>query len=101
MTGDDRDATLPQPRAAVRGLPLYAPDVAASIVDVSENVNLWGSPPASLRALASAPAERVNRYPTLYSTTLRDAVLGCGSPRRAWRRRWRATAPASSTMATN
>jgi len=76
MTTDDRDAPLPQPRAAVRGLPLYAPDVAASIVDVSENVNLWGSPPASLRALASAPAERVNRYPSLYSTTLRDAVLG-------------------------
>jgi histidinol-phosphate aminotransferase len=44
-------------------------------VDVSENVNLWGSPPAALRALASAPAERVNRYPSLYSTPLRDAVL--------------------------
>ena len=76
MTTDDRATPLPQPRAAVRGLPLYSPDVAASIVDVSENVNLWGSPPASLRALASAPAERVNRYPSLYSTTLRDAVLG-------------------------
>ena len=40
MTADDRDtAALPQPRAAVRGLPLYAPDVAESTVDVSENVN--------------------------------------------------------------
>ena len=75
MSENDRDAGLPQPRAAVRGLPLYAPDVAACTIDVSENVNLWGSPPASLRALASAPAERVNRYPALYSTSLREAVL--------------------------
>lgn len=75
MSADDRDDVLPQPRSTVRGLPLYAPDVAACTVDVSENVNLWGSPPASLRALASAPAERVNRYPSLYSTSLRDAVL--------------------------
>jgi histidinol-phosphate aminotransferase len=76
VSANDRDAMRPLPRAAVRGLPLYAPDVALCTVDVSENVNLWGSPPASLRALASAPAERVNRYPSLYSTPLRDAVLG-------------------------
>ena len=75
MTDDARNETTPQPRAAVRELPLYAPDVAACTVDVSENVNLWGSPPASLRALTSAAAARVNRYPSLYSTTLRDAVL--------------------------
>ena len=75
MSVDDRVDLRPQPRATVRELPLYAPDVAPCTVDVSENVNLWGSPPASLRALASAPAERVNRYPSLYSTPLRDAVL--------------------------
>jgi histidinol-phosphate/aromatic aminotransferase/cobyric acid decarboxylase-like protein len=75
MTTHDRIRGLPQPRDAVRELPLYAPDVAACTVDVSENVNLWGSPPASLRALASASAERVNRYPSLYSSPLREAVL--------------------------
>ena len=75
MTASGRDLGLPQPRAVVRGLPLYAPDVAACTVDVSENVNLGGTPPAALRALASAPAERVNRYPTLDSAPLRDAVL--------------------------
>ena len=75
MTTSDRDAGLPRPRAVVRGLPLYAPDVAACTVDVSDNANLWGTPPASLRALASAPAERVTRYPSLYSTPLREAVL--------------------------
>jgi histidinol-phosphate aminotransferase len=76
MTSDVGDALRPEARATVRGLPLYAPDAAVCAVDVSENVNLWGSPPASLRALANAPAERVNRYPSLYSTPLRDAVLG-------------------------
>ena len=78
MSAGDRDMERPQPqpRAAVRELPLYAPDVTASAVDVSENVNLWGSPPASLRALERAATERVNRYPSLYSTPLRGAVLG-------------------------
>jgi len=72
----DRDSGQPQARAAVRELPLYAPDVSAGGVDVSENVNLWGSPPAALRAIASGAENRVNRYPSLYSTPLRDAVLG-------------------------
>ena len=76
MTLDDRDLARPLARAAVCELPLYAPDVAACSVDVSENVNLWGSPPASLRAIAGGVVQRVNRYPSLYSTPLRDAVLG-------------------------
>jgi histidinol-phosphate aminotransferase len=69
------DARRPHARAEVRALPLYAPDVAECTVDVSENVNLWGSPPASLRVLRDVPWERVNRYPSLYSTPLRDAVM--------------------------
>lgn len=72
----DRDSGQPLPRAAVRELPLYAPDAATCSVDVSENVNLWGSPPAALRAIAAGLVDRVNRYPSLYSTPLRDAVLG-------------------------
>lgn len=72
----DRDAALALARAAVRELPLYAPDVAACSVDVSENVNLWGSPPAALRTIAGGVAGQVNRYPSLYSTPLREAVLG-------------------------
>jgi histidinol-phosphate aminotransferase len=62
-------------RAAVRTLPLYEPDAGAYPVDVSDNVNLWGSPPAALDALARGPAGRVNRYPSLYAPSLRDAVL--------------------------
>jgi histidinol-phosphate aminotransferase len=44
-------------------------------VDVSDNINLWGTPPAALRALAAAPPTHLSRYPSLYSTPLRDAVL--------------------------
>jgi histidinol-phosphate aminotransferase len=62
-------------RAQVRTLPLYAPDVTACAVDVSDNFNLWGMPPAARRALAEAPAAAISRYPSLYSTPLRDAVL--------------------------
>jgi histidinol-phosphate aminotransferase len=62
-------------RAEVRALPLYAPDMAECDVDVSDNTNLWGAPPAALRALASAPDAAMSRYPSLYSAPLRAAVL--------------------------
>jgi len=75
MTIDDRSAASALARAAVRELAVYAPDAVPCEVDVSENVNLWGSPPASRRALAEGPAEWLNRYPSLNSTALRDAVL--------------------------
>lgn len=70
----DRGAA-PLPRGEVRPLPLYEPDATACPVDVSDNVNLWGSPPASLAALARGSADRVSRYPSLYASSLREAVL--------------------------
>jgi histidinol-phosphate aminotransferase len=80
-------------RPEIRGLPLYAPDQSSTrcAVDVSDNTNLWGMPPASLRALRDTPGNEVARYPSLYSATLKDAlrayvgvesagiVTGCGS----------------------
>ena len=62
-------------RAAVRALPLYDPHDAACTVDVGDNINLWGAPPAALRALADAASSASNRYPSLYSAPLREAVL--------------------------
>ena len=62
-------------RDAVRALPLYAPDVADCAIDVSDNTNLWGTPPAVLRALRDAPLSALTRYPSLYSAPLRDAIL--------------------------
>ena len=75
MTMDQRAVATALARPAVRELPAYAPDTVPCEVDVSENVNLWGSPPAARRALAEGSAERLNRYPSLDSTALRDAAL--------------------------
>jgi histidinol-phosphate aminotransferase len=81
-------------RADVRALPLYSPDGIPGIVDLSDNTNLWGAPPAALRVLRDAPASALSRYPSLYSAELRaaivryvglepasaiDVVTGCGS----------------------
>ena len=61
-------------RAEVRALPLYSPDLAECAVDVSDNTNLWGPPPAAQRALVAAPDAAISRYPSLYSAPLRTAV---------------------------
>jgi histidinol-phosphate aminotransferase len=68
-----RDSTL-LPRSDLRGLPLYAPGGTACAIDVSDNVNLWGMPPAALRALTMT-ATTASRYPSVYATPLRGAVL--------------------------
>jgi histidinol-phosphate aminotransferase len=69
-------------RADVHALPLYRPDVTTCDVDLSDNTNLWGPPPAAIRAIANA-ASRLSRYPSLYSEPLREAILryaGVASP---------------------
>ena len=65
----------PLARPEVCALPLYAPDAAACAVDVSDNTNLWGAPPAARRALAEASGAVLARYPSLYGGPLRSAVL--------------------------
>ena len=63
-------------RAAVRGLPLYVPDtVAHCLVDASDNTNMWGAPPASVRAVAAATSSHLSRYPSVYSEPLREGIL--------------------------
>src|SRR3954462_6620134 len=81
-------------RAGVSTLPLYSTDSAPCTVDLSDNTNLWGSPPAALAALRLTGNQNVARYPSLYSEPLReqlleyvglsnnasiDTVTGCGS----------------------
>ncbi|MDB4916082.1 MAG: hypothetical protein JWM95_3726 [Gemmatimonadetes bacterium] len=78
-------------RTGVRELPLYAPDGTTCDIDVSDNTNLWGAPPAALRMISSAMGSSVSRYPSVYSEPLRGAILqyveltdasvvtGCGS----------------------
>ena len=78
-------------RDSLRDVPLYSPGVESCAIDLSDNTNLWGSPPAALRALRKAPDGVVARYPSLYAHELKalvaayagvapeEIVTGCGS----------------------
>ena len=78
-------------RAAYREVSLYSVDAAPCAVDVSDNTNLWGSPPAARRVLSELADGAVTRYPSPYASQLRDALsdytgvdpacigTGCGS----------------------
>ena len=75
-------------RATYRDISLYAPDRTPCRVDLSDNTNLWGMPPAARDALADSVSPR---YPSLYATELKVALAdytgvsptmittGCGS----------------------
>lgn len=88
--------TLPAIRAArarpeLADLPLYEADRAPARVDLSDNTNRWGMPPAAARVLREAAPSTFTRYPEPYADTLRDElasycgveranlVTGCGS----------------------
>ena len=78
-------------RASYREIQLYAPDRAPCAIDLSDNTNCWGVPPAAESALRNATLASVTRYPNLYAASLKDAlsryvgveremiVTGCGS----------------------
>lgn len=78
-------------RASYRDISLYAPDRTPCRIDLSDNTNLWGVPPAAMRELARAQVDTVTRYPQLYASSLKEAlsayvgvppdmlVTGCGS----------------------
>ena len=88
-----RDSLRPSPaaRGAVRGMTAYPCDREAVEVDLSDNTNRFGSPPAAMRALREVDDEEATRYPGLHSRRLRQAiaayadvgedevVTGCGS----------------------
>ncbi|MDQ6718093.1 MAG: histidinol-phosphate aminotransferase family protein [Gemmatimonadota bacterium] len=81
----------PAPRACYNGIRAYAPDARGCRIDLSDNTNQWGPPPAALRALRSSTPGNIARYPEPYSATLREClaqyagvvpemiVAGCGS----------------------
>ena len=69
------DSLVRLARSEVGVLPLYAPDHANCAIDVSDNTNLWGPPPAAQRALVDAPPGSISRYPSLYSGPLRTRIL--------------------------
>lgn len=78
-------------RASYADLALYAPDRRPCAIDLSDNTNLWGMPPAAERAIRDAASSTVTRYPEVYAQSLKCAiatyagvepasiVTGCGS----------------------
>lgn len=82
---------LPQ-RSDLSGVPTYAPSPLAGVtLDLRDNVNLWGTPPAALLAVQAATLETLREYPAVsagaLAATLADTlgvsaeniVAGCGS----------------------
>jgi histidinol-phosphate aminotransferase len=84
-------ASLELARAAYRDVPLYAGDMTPCAVDLSDNTNLWGAPPAAREAVRSLGDGSFTRYPSAYASALKEALAsyagvdasriatGCGS----------------------
>jgi histidinol-phosphate aminotransferase len=78
-------------RAAYREVSLYTVESAPCAVDLSDNTNLWGAPPAATQALRELADGSFTRYPSAYASVLKSAlaayvgvdashvVTGCGS----------------------
>ena len=62
-------------RDVVVKLPHLGGELPRCDVDLSDNTNLWGAPPAAVRALQAASSEALSQYPSLYSEPLRAALL--------------------------
>lgn len=71
-------ASLELARAAYRDVSLYTGDSAPCAVDLSDNTNLWGSPPAAMRTLGAVAEGGITRYPSAYASALKDALAGYG-----------------------
>jgi histidinol-phosphate aminotransferase len=78
-------------RESYRGITLYSAPRGRCRIDLSDNTNLWGAPPAALREVAAVREENVTRYPVAYEPELAAALAdyagvsadmiacGCGS----------------------
>ena len=78
-------------RAAFRDVSLYTVDAAPCDVDLSDNTNRWGSPPAARRVMSDFADAGFTRYPSAYASELKNALgeyagvdpsciaTGCGS----------------------
>jgi len=62
-------------RDAYRDVRLYANDREPCAIDLSDNTNLWGMPPAAAAAAAAALAT-ATRYPGVYAQELKAALAG-------------------------
>src|SRR4051812_23192495 len=61
-------------RADYRELRTYGGDSKGFDVDLSDNTNLWGAPPAAERALRDAAESLLRGYPLPYGEDLKAAI---------------------------
>ncbi|MFL5347676.1 MAG: pyridoxal phosphate-dependent aminotransferase [Hyalangium sp.] len=78
-------------RPSYEGISLYSPPAVHCRVDLSDNTNLFGMPPAAERAVREFAPSLVSRYPISYAPELKQALAsytgfepswlttGCGS----------------------
>ena len=78
-------------RPSLREVPVYSPEATSCAVDLRDNANLWGAPPAALSALRAIDATALSLYPGVSAGRLTDAIAtyvgvdpsevaaGCGS----------------------
>lgn len=90
-TRDEGVRALDAARVSYLSISLYAPNRAPADIDLSDNTNLWGAPPAALAAMSDAAVSTITRYPSLYATDVKSAIAdyigvspdmvttGCGS----------------------
>jgi histidinol-phosphate aminotransferase len=60
-------------RSAIEGIAPYKPDRAPVAIDLSDNTNRWGAPPAAVRELGRIASVSA-RYPDAYSESLVGAL---------------------------
>lgn len=72
----NRRASLELGRASFRALSPYDPETRGCRIDLSDNTNLWGAPPAAQAALEIADSAALTRYPAPYSRELTRALAG-------------------------
>ena len=63
-------------RASYRDIAVYSVESTPCDVDVSDNTNLWGAPPAATRALRDLADGAFTRYPSAYANELKHAIAG-------------------------
>ena len=78
-------------RDGYRDITLYSVPRGDVALDLSDNTNLWGAPPAAVRAVAATREENVSRYPLAFEPALTESLAryvgvsadmiacGCGS----------------------
>jgi histidinol-phosphate aminotransferase len=71
-------------RAAYRDVPLYTTESIRCDVDLSDNTNLWGAPPAAQEAMRDLANGSFTRYPSAYALGLKDALAEYAGVERSW-----------------